>query len=83
MVRFEDLKTGDRIARRKIEFIDGELVRDNYPAKVVRSVVTNPCGDTRSVWLADSERDDTYGYWLHDMQFSTIQDELNRYDKVL
>jgi hypothetical protein len=82
MVRFEDLKTGDKIARRRVHFIDGELVRDNYPAKVVRSVVTNPSGDTRSVWLADSERDDTYGYWLHDLQFSTIQDELNRYDKV-
>jgi hypothetical protein len=23
-----------------------------------------------------------YGHWLHDLQFTTIQDELNRYDKV-
>lgn len=82
MVRFEDLKTGDKIARRRVELVGGELVRSHYPAKIVRSATVNPVGGTRSVWVTDSERDDTYGYWMHDLQFSTIQDELNRYDKV-
>lgn len=82
MVRFEDLKTGEKIARRKVEFIDGELVRNHFPAKVVRSVVTNTTSGARSVWLASAETEDAYGFWLHDLHFTSVQDELNRYDKV-
>jgi hypothetical protein len=80
MVLFDSLKTGDKIARRKIEFINGELIRNHYPAKVVRSVVTNTVSGVRSVELVDGTEE--YGHWLHDLQFTTIQDELNRYDKV-
>lgn len=80
MVLFDSLKTGDKIARRKVEFIDGELVRNHYPAKVVRRVTTNAVSGVRSVELVDGTGE--YGHWLHDLEFSTVQDELNRYDKV-
>jgi hypothetical protein len=57
-------------------------VRSHYPTKVVRSAVTNPVGGTRSVWLGDAAREDPLGYWLHDLQFTTVEDELSRWDKV-
>lgn len=82
MVLFGDLKKGDKVARRKVEFINGELVVNHYPAKVVRQATVNAVSGTRSVWLADSDSYDSYGFWLHDLEFATVQDELNRYDKV-
>jgi hypothetical protein len=80
MVRFEELKTGDRIARRIVRVEGNEVIRSHAEPYVVRAATVNAIGGTRSVWLGQNE--DSYGMWLHDLQFSTIQDELNRWDKL-
>jgi hypothetical protein len=80
MVKFEDLKTGDIIARRMPKLDGDRLVHYHGVPWTVLGAVTNPCGGTRSVRLgAANERID---YWLHDLQFSTVDDELKRWDKI-
>lgn len=80
MVKFSDLKTGDIIARR-IPKLDGDkLVHYTGQPHKVLSAVTNTCSGTRSVHL--SVADDRIDYWLHDLQFSTVDDELKRWQHV-
>jgi len=81
MVRFEDLKTGDTIARRVVIEKDGKLIHSHSEAYTVRAAVGNASSGSRSVWVGTGP-DDVRGYWLHDLQFSTIQDELDRWDKL-
>lgn len=80
MVRFEELKTGDKIARRVVIVKNNEVIRSHSETYTVRAATVNPVGNTRSVWVG--VEGDERGYWLHDLQFSTVQDELNRWDKL-
>lgn len=79
MVLFDSLKAGDKIAKRVVRLEGHELVREHGPALTVQQATTNSVSGVRSVLLNNEAG---YGLWFHDLQFSSIQDELNRYDKL-
>lgn len=80
MTKFADLNKGDKIARRFPKLEGDTLTHFHGQTHTVELVTVNPCGGTRSVWCT-TDKDD-YGYWFHDLQFSTIDDELARWDKI-
>ena len=79
-VKFEELKVGDRIARRFMELEGDRLVPKYLQAHTVRLVIENTVTKERSV-LTEAV-DDGHEYWMHDRQFSTVDDELRSWDNV-
>lgn len=79
-MKFSDIKAGDTIARRVPKLDGDKLVHFHGEPHTVLQATVNPCGGTRSVRLNTGEG--PLDYWLHDLQFSTIDDELKRWDNV-
>lgn len=80
MVQFAYLKTGDKIARRVTSLKDGLIVREHGTEYTVLSAIRNSTSGSRSVCL--SIGDGHADLWLHDLQFTTVEDELARWDTV-
>lgn len=78
-VKFEELKVGDRIARRFMELEGDRLVPKYMQAHSVQLVIENTTSKERSVL---TEAEDGHEYWMHDRVFTTIDDELRSWDRV-
>lgn len=83
MVRFEDLKRGDKIARRIVN-VDPETMAVTRTHGAVYTVFgfqgrEDSASVQRSVWLEDEFKND---HFIHDLEFEDISVELNRWDKV-
>ena len=77
MVKFADLKVGDKIARRKMELVEGKLEVRHLQAHTVQGL--SNVYTRRSVMVVSPQGDE---YVMSDLQFSTIDDELKTWDRV-
>jgi len=83
MVRFQDLKRGDKLARRIVN-VDPETMAVTRTHGATYTILgfqgrEDSASCERSVWLEDEFGND---HFVHDLEFEDISVELNRWDLV-